>query len=219
MVQISVIVPAFNEEERIAHTLKAIRSLPFSLELIVVDDGSDDNTFSIANRYADEVIQLKENQGKGRALEAGFHKGKGEYILCLDADLGSTAKEAEALIQPALLAEADVIVSKVAPGKKAGFGLVKKRAQALIFEKTGVKLEAPLSGQRIFHRQWLPCIQSIHSARFGVETEMSIRFLEAGAKILEIETKMQHREMGKSIKGLWHRCKQLLDIERYRKEV
>ena len=48
---------------------------------------------------------------------------------------------------------------------------------------------------------------------------MNLRFIEAGASILEVETEMSHREMGKSLKGLWHRYKQWLDIVKFRKEV
>ena len=63
-------------------------------------------------------------------------------------------------------------------------------------------MESPLSGQRVFHRDWLPLIQSLKAERFGIETEMNLRFIEAGASILEVETEMSHREMGKSLKGL-----------------
>ncbi|KMK77006.1 glycosyltransferase family 2 protein [Alkalihalobacillus pseudalcaliphilus] len=217
--EMSVIIPAYNEQSRIEQTLQTIKKLPYPIELIVVNDGSTDLTGEIAEKYADILISFTKNQGKGVALRAGCAKANCEWILCLDADLTTSANEAVELIKPALLRKADLIISKVSPGRKAGFGMVKRQAQEIIQSKTGVWMESPLSGQRVFHRDWLPLIQSLKAERFGIETEMNLRFIEAGASILEVETEMSHREMGKSLKGLWHRYKQWLDIVKFRKEV
>ena len=200
LIELSLVIPAYNEEKHIEKTLKTLKSLSLTTELIVVDDGSSDNTVSIAKQFADQVIPLNKNYGKGYALRVGWKVARGVYIACVDADLEESAKQMELLLPPLKQGKADFTVSKIKPGEKAGFGIVKKRAQQIIYRKTGVRMEAPLSGQRIFHRKWLSVIENRPYYRFGVETMMSIDLLQAGARCLEIETEMTHRERGKVYK-------------------
>jgi len=214
MIEVSYVIPAFNEEERIRKTLEAVRDISVNAEIIVIDDGSSDQTAAIANQIADTVISYSQNRGKGFALTQGWEIAKGTYIVCLDADLGETAKEAVALLEPVRDGNADVTTSIIKPGKKAGTGFVKRRVQALVYHKTGVRLEAPLSGQRVFHRKWLPVLLKRSYTGFGIETQMTIDLLQSGAIYLEVPTTMQHREMGRDVKGFFHRLKQWFDIER-----
>jgi len=88
---ISVIIPAFNEEETIASTLDSILAsdYPKKFEVIVIDDGSKDKTLSIANKYKKKgvrVFKQAKNQGKGAALNLGIKKAKYEIIFTMDAD-------------------------------------------------------------------------------------------------------------------------------------
>jgi glycosyltransferase involved in cell wall biosynthesis len=214
MIDVSYIIPAFNEEGRIAKTLEALKSVCHSSEIIVVNDGSTDRTAEIAERFADRVISYPLNKGKGYALKQGWREASGTYIACLDADLEETAKEILSLIEPIRNGEADVTISIIQPGTKAGTGFVKKRVQALVYKKTGVILEAPLSGQRVFHRKWLPLLLKQTYKGFGIETQMTIDLLCAGANYLEVATTMKHREMGRDLKGFYHRLKQWVDIEK-----
>ncbi|ARK31382.1 glycosyltransferase family 2 protein [Halalkalibacter krulwichiae] len=214
MIEVSYVIPAFNEEERIEKTLKALVTLTGHNEIIVVDDGSTDDTAEIAKRYATKVISYRVNKGKGYALKEGWKEAKGEYIACLDADLEESAIEVTSLLEPLKNGEAEVAISIISPGKKAGMGMVKKRVQSLVYQKTGVKVEAPLSGQRVFHRKWLSVLLKRTYQGFGIETQMTIDLLQAGASYLEVRTNMKHREMGRTMKGFYHRMKQWLDIER-----
>ncbi|WP_332695908.1 glycosyltransferase family 2 protein [Halalkalibacter lacteus] len=214
MIDISFIIPAYNEEKRIGTTLAAIRKHFPSAEVIVIDDGSRDKTREIAEMYADKVISSSINKGKGYAMQQGWRLATRTYIACLDADLEESAKDVSSLIQPLQQGRADVTISIIKPGKKAGMGFVKRRVQSIVLRETGVKLQAPLSGQRVFHRKWLPVLLRRSYHGFGIETQMTIDLLQAGAKCLEIPTTMQHREMGRDIKGFVHRMKQWADIER-----
>ena len=92
---VSVIVPAYNEEKSIGNTLNSILNLNYpkdKLEILVINDGSTDNTKGIVERiiknHPSFNIQLvnKENGGKGTALNLGLEKAKGEFFVCLDAD-------------------------------------------------------------------------------------------------------------------------------------
>lgn len=90
---VSILLPAFNEAERIARTLDAIMAVNYPcIEVIVIDDGSTDDTFAIASRYAGERSGIrvrvlhKPNGGKSTALNLGFRESHGALVLCVDAD-------------------------------------------------------------------------------------------------------------------------------------
>lgn len=85
---ISIIIPAFNEEDHIAETIRAVKKLSYPRELfeiLVIDDGSTDDTAEKAKQEGVEVI-TKENAGKASAMNLGIDKAKGEIVGCIDAD-------------------------------------------------------------------------------------------------------------------------------------
>ncbi|MBP3952290.1 glycosyltransferase family 2 protein [Bacillus suaedae] len=212
---LSIVIPAYNESDRIEQTLKSLKNLQLrNSEIIVVDDGSIDETKRIASQYADKLVVLNRNEGKGQALQKGWKEAEGDYIACLDADLGESSVEVRRLLAPVLNKQVDLTISMISPGKKAGMGIVKRRVQSLVYQKTGKHLQAPLSGQRVFHRKWLPFLIERKYVGFGIEAQMTIDLLNAGATFLEVPTTMTHREMGKSIRGFYHRLKQWIEIEK-----
>ena len=90
---VSIIVPAYNEEKNIEETINSLIELDYpkdKLEIIIVDDGSTDNTFEIAKKFEEKYdfikVYKKENGGKASAINYGIKKSKGEYIVILDAD-------------------------------------------------------------------------------------------------------------------------------------
>jgi len=89
--KVSIIVPAYNEEENIEDTIKSLLNLDYpkdKLEIIVVDDGSKDRTYEVAKKYESEIVKVyrKENGGKASALNYGIKRASGEFIVTLDAD-------------------------------------------------------------------------------------------------------------------------------------
>lgn len=84
MKNVSVIVPAYNEEKKIESVLKEIKSLGVR-DIVVVDDGSKDRTYRIASRHA-RVIRVPENKGKGNACRVGALSAKHENLVFIDAD-------------------------------------------------------------------------------------------------------------------------------------
>ena len=97
---------------------------------------------------------------------------------------------------------------------------MKRRAQKLIYQKTGQWFLAPLSGQRAMKREWVDFLLTKDYVGFGVEAAMTIDLAQAGAKLLEVETCIKHRETGKDLKGFYHRGKQWYQMEKtlWRKE-
>jgi dolichyl-phosphate beta-glucosyltransferase len=116
---ITVIVPAYNESERIVGTLRAVDAWlaahTGSSEILVVDDGSTDRTALTVRGVADElerpirVVRYKENRGKGFALKVGFEQARGEKIVFMDADLSVSADQVATLIEQ-LDAGADIVI-------------------------------------------------------------------------------------------------------------
>ena len=104
---LSVIIPAYNEEARIKNTLEKIHSYlknqDYTYEIIIVNDGSTDNTWALVNEIAQKIKEVRilkneKNRGKGFTIKKGFLNAKGKYLLFTDADLSTPIEEVEKLI-------------------------------------------------------------------------------------------------------------------------
>lgn len=124
--KISIIMPAYNESGHIAdsieETAKTFNEFGCQWELIVIDDGSSDNTFEIAesvsSRYPGQVIVKKNpyNLGKGRAIRKAVHFISGDYVVFLDADMDLHPLQVQTLFDIMRLDNADVVIgSKLHP--------------------------------------------------------------------------------------------------------
>ena len=209
----AIIVPAYNEEARIGATLEALKKLPEVDEIIVVDDGSEDRTVSIAQEAGVKVIAREENQGKGQALNLGITAARGaEVLLFLDADLGASAQEAAKLLRPILEGWADMTIARFPPAKKkGGFGLVKKLARWGIQQATGLRMGSPLSGQRAMRREVVDALGNLAEG-FGVEVALSIDAFKAGFRLKEVPVNMSHAETGRTWAGFCHRGQQFIAV-------
>lgn len=217
-VRVSIVVPAFNEADRIADTLRSLHSLNLAEEIICVDDGSSDQTATIAAGVDGiRVIRQGSNQGKGAALNRGWSECHGDVLLMVDADLGSTAGAAAALLPPVLQGEADMTIAAFPPSQRGGMGVVMRVSRLLVFRATGRWFPAPLSGQRAIRRWVLERIGEPRGGppfedRYAVETALNIDAVKVGARIVEVPLPMTHRELGKTAAGWKHRARQLRDI-------
>lgn len=212
---ISIIIPAWNEGDRIKETLQAVRAgLPdmHHIELIVVDDGSIDDTYRQAEPWATSVIRHLHNRGKGAALESGWRAAKGAILLFLDADLGESAYYARKLLSPLEANTADMCIAKLPNAvRKGGFGLVKGLASKGIYKLSGYLPSAPLSGQRAVRRDVLERIGGL-SKGYGIEVGLTIDVARSGFRIVEVEVPFRHRETGRDWSGFYHRGKQFLQV-------
>lgn len=121
---VSIIIPAYNEESRLPETLERVMAFmqtqPYECEVLVVENGSSDNTFQIAQSYAQRWERLKVIQetqaGKGNAIRRGMLEAKGEYRFMCDADLSMPIEELPRFLPPNHAGADIVIGSREAPG-------------------------------------------------------------------------------------------------------
>ncbi|MEJ5298512.1 MAG: glycosyltransferase family 2 protein [Armatimonadota bacterium] len=218
MRQASLLIPAFNEEDRIAATVRAACRLQGVSEVIVIDDGSTDGTAAAAAEAgASRVLRLPRNRGKGAALDAGLCEAREPVILMLDGDLGESASLAQPLLDPVLADEADMTVAVfpelVSRQGGGGLGLALRLARWGIRVLTGAQLAAPLSGQRALDRRIVETMGGFGRG-FGVETALSGWAAAGGWRVIEVPLAMSHRRTGRDLRGFLHRGRQLLHIAR-----
>jgi len=217
--RVAVVIPAFNEEERVGATVHAARGLPGVREVVVVDDGSRDRTSGRALLAGARVIRAGRNRGKGWAMERGWRSTTGEVILFLDADLGASAAGATALLEPIVSGQADLTIAT--PPRRAsaggfglsagGFGLVAGLARLGLARLIGWRPADPLSGQRAVSRRLLEGLEGLDGG-FGAEVAMTMDALRRGYRVLEVPMTFTHRLSGRSWSDVRCRARQLADV-------
>ncbi|ERM92325.1 MULTISPECIES: glycosyltransferase family 2 protein [Caldanaerobacter] len=202
---ISVIVPAYNEGKNIGRVLSVLEKIDVIDEIIVVNDGSTDNTEEEAKKYKVKVINLEKNQGKGRALKEGVLNAKGDIIVMLDADLiGFTEKHFYSLVMPVVKDEADMTVGIFSGGRKS--------------TDLAQKIAPFLSGQRAIKKKFLEDIKEMEISKFGVEVALNRYAKKNNLRVvtvpLENMTHVMKEEKLGFVKGFAARMKMYFEILR-----
>ncbi len=156
---LAVIIPAYNEADNIARVVKVFASMKECDEVIVVDDGSTDQTSEHAIQAGARVIKQK-NQGKGVAMQTGVNATKASYVFFADADLvGWTPKHAHRLIAPVV----DGVVAMTVGLRDRGTFLTRV-----------LPYFAPvLGGERVMRREIFEALSGEAIKDFGIETIMN----------------------------------------------
>ena len=202
MSELTVLVAARNEEERIERMVAGLRRDFPGSEVIVVDGASEDETAARAEAAGAIVLRLG-RRGKGEALSAAERSaGPGPLLLC-DADLRGS-------LTPLAETGADLAVAAFARRVGGGFGVAKRIARELVRLRTGVSPREPLSGQRyLSERARTACFPL--APGFGCEVRMTIDALRARLVFEEVELDLDHRATERDAAGFVHRGRQLVD--------
>lgn len=108
---VSVIIPAYNEEDTVAEVVTSIEKHKWVDETIVVDDGSEDETAKKAEQIADRVIKLPQNKGKATAMDHGVANAKSDIVCFIDADIKNLNEEIlSELLEPVVEQDYDMFV-------------------------------------------------------------------------------------------------------------
>jgi glycosyltransferase involved in cell wall biosynthesis len=224
MPPVAVVIPAYNEAERIGATVTAALALPRVDAVVVASDGSTDATVRVARDAGATVWRSPRNRGKAAAMLAGAEAVRQldrrqpadgpRHLLFLDADLGSSAANAGPLIEPVADGAADMTIAVFATRVKlGGHGFVVRLSGAGISRATGWTPAQPLNGQRCLTRAAFEAARPL-ARGFGVETAMTIDLKRQGLRIAEVEVDMAHRATGRDLAAQRHRARQFADVAR-----
>nr|WP_312887088.1 glycosyltransferase [Actinocrinis puniceicyclus] len=218
---LAVIIPAYDEEARIAATVEAAAKVPGVDLVLVVDDGSADATARTARESGAIVVRHARNRGKAAAMETGAaalaaieaREGRAEprLLLFLDGDLEATAGNAAALAEPVRSGAAGMTIATLPPQPGGGHGFVVRLARDGIRAAVGFDARQPLSGQRCLSRAAFEAALPL-ARGFGVETGLTIDVLRAGHRIVEVEVDFRHRVTGTDLAAQLHRARQYRDV-------
>ncbi|MBT2207191.1 glycosyltransferase family 2 protein [Actinomadura sp. NEAU-AAG7] len=222
MQDVAVIIPAKDEADRVAATVRAARELPGADLVVVVDDGSSDGTAGAARQAGARVVRHGRNRGKGAAMESGaeavrlLDEGRDlpRHLLFLDADLADTAAEAAPLVEPVRSGDADMTIAAFSSTVKlGGHGFVVRLSREGIRRATGWEATQPLNGQRCLTRAAFDAALPL-APGFGVETALTIDLLRKGFRVTEVEVPLAHRATGTDWRAQVHRARQFRDVAR-----
>jgi len=221
---VAVVIPARNESDRIAATVRAAAALDGVDIVVVVDDGSGDGTAAAAAAAGATVMRHERNRGKAaametgaevvRLLEAAHDRAVPHHLLFLDADLGETAALAGPLAAPVRTGRADMTIAVFSDRvRRGGHGFVVALSGSGILRATGWRPAQPLNGQRCLTRAAFEAARPL-APRFGAETGLTIDLLRQGLRITEVEVPLAHRATGSDWRSQVHRARQFVDVAR-----
>lgn len=224
---VAAVIPAKDEADRIAATVRAVRGIPGVDLVVVVDDGSSDGTAEIARAAGAEVVRHARNRGKAAAMTTGagyvarHERVEGRVggsadrrpLLFVDGDLEGTAANLGVLVPPVLEGRADMTIATLPPQKTAGggHGFVVRLARKGIEDLTGFVAQQPLSGMRCISRPAFDAASPL-ARGWGVEVGLTVDVLLAGLRVEEVPCELHHRVSGADWRGQVHRAKQYRDV-------
>ena len=199
MVKLSVIVPCYNEERTLARCIEKVLNIKddsLSLEIIIVDDGSTDNSLDIARDLEVQhneliVLEHQKNQGKGAALRTGFRRATGDFVCVQDADLEYNPMELRSLLIPLINDDADVVLGSRFLTSGAHRVLyfwhyIGNRLLTLLSNMfTDLNLTDMETCYKVFKREVIQSIE-IKENRFGFEPEIVAKIAHKRLRIYEI---------------------------------
>lgn len=205
--KVMVFLPAYNEEESIGEVIKGIpRDFHYEVEVqvLVIDDGSNDQTVQIAKEAgADYIVSFEKNQGLGAAVRAGLKEcfARGADIgVMIDADGEYPAKQIPELLQPIFLGEADYTMGSRFLGTIKGMKIHRRLGnyfftflQSLLLKKW---IYDGQSGMRGFSRQALEHAEIIHDYNYA--QVITLNLMRKGFRVQEVPIQYQVRSTGES---------------------
>lgn len=201
--RVSAIIPAFNEEKTIINVLTAVIACPEIDEIVVVSDGSTDQTADLVRQTTAKLIELDVNVGKGGAMKEGVNNSQGEIIIFLDADLiGLTVEHLQNMLAPVVANECDMVIGIFENGR-----LTTDLAQ---------KMSPFLSGQRVVKRSILDGLDNMEMTKFGIEVALtqharSSNISWKGVTLKNMSHVMKEEKLG-LFRGFMYRLKMYWEI-------
>lgn len=210
---LSVIVPIYNEVKTIDQVIERLRSTEIPLQLILVDDGSGDGTSERVAAYGQDrdvtIIRHPRNRGKGAAIRSALSVATGDIIVIQDADQEYDPHDFRYLMQPILQDRADVVYG-------TRYGHADRQVSPLWHESVngwitgfanlclGVRLSDIETCYKMASRQsWERIATQLKENRFGIEIELTARWVRSGMRLMQRPIRYQHRWYAQGKKIGW----------------
>lgn len=215
MLNISIIIPAYNEGKNIPILLKelstALDGLGKSYEIILIDDGSSDDTYEQIKKNKSKKVRgfsFKKNMGKSTSLRAGFKESRGQLVVTIDSDLQDNPRELVKLIQ-----EINKGFDVVSGWRKERQDTILKKLSSYLFNKfvsltTGITLHDINCGFKIYKREALDSIK----LSGGMHRFMPVLAHWQGYKVTEVIVKHRERKFGQSKYGFGRAMSGFIDL-------
>lgn len=216
---ITVVIPVYNEARTIENVLKRVLAVPFTKQVVVVDDASTDGTREILQKahHDDlELILLDRNQGKGHAVRQGIARSRGDAVAIQDADLEYLPEQIPNLCELILSGEADAVFGSRfigTPRKVGKYWHTKANQLVTLFSNvcSNLNITDMETGAKAFKGDVIRGI-TLKSNRFGFEPEVVARLARRKAKIFEIpapyfgRTYAEGKKIGAkdAVAAVWH---------------
>jgi len=208
MMKVSIIIPCYNAEETIVELVNKIRNLKLDhkKEIIVIDDGSTDQSISLIPTFDDiKLIRHKSNLGKGAAIRTGITNASGDILIIQDADLEYHPTDIPQLLKPILENKADVVLGsrfqRQIKGMKKSHLMENKLLsyiKSILFRQ---KITDVITSYKVFRKKVFDDL-GVKSNDFRVEVELVSKILEKGYRIVSVPINYTHRKKG-SLKISW----------------
>jgi glycosyltransferase involved in cell wall biosynthesis len=215
--KIYIIIPAFNESSGLAEVLESL--LPLNYEIILIDDGSTDDTAKIAAAFPVVLIRHELNLGQGAALETGMEAAKqlqADFVIHFDADGQHVASDIEQLLTPLRSGDADIVfgsrfLEKKASGLSFSKKIILKTGRWINYLFTGILLTDAHNGLRALNSKALNVIHfrqpgMAHASEILYEVRRrSLRYLEVPVHIRYTDySKQKGQRILNSVNILFH---------------
>jgi glycosyltransferase involved in cell wall biosynthesis len=205
-------MPVFNEAGTVAQVVQAVLSQPLVRELIVVDDASNDGSWEVLQRWAQDprvrLLRHEQNRGKGAALRTGFARAAAPLVLVQDADLEYDPADYSLVLQPLLAGKADVVLSTRFGGSPAHrvlyfWHFVGNRLLTTFSNIcTNLNLSDIEAGYKAFRREVLQRIH-LRENRFGFEPEVVAKVSRLKLRVYEVAISYSGRTYAEGKKVNW----------------
>jgi len=214
---VSIIIPVYNEEKSIIDLIERLPNTHI-YEIILVDDGSTDNSFNLIKKLGKnhiKIIKHERNKGYGEAILTGFKYAKGEIIVTMDSDGQHNPEEIPKLIKPIIKNRADLVIGSRYLGKcsykvpiyiRIGEYFIKICFLTIFHQIVGNNQ----SGFRAFKKENIKLLKDMKYNGMGFTTELLFKFALSGFKILEIPINLNSRKYGRSYVNLIRLIKSII---------
>jgi glycosyltransferase involved in cell wall biosynthesis len=210
--KLSIVIPVYNEKNTIEKIISQVQSVNLDLdkEILLVDDGSTDGTQEILRKLEGDEVRIfihDLNQGKGKALQTGFSKASGDFVIIQDADLEYDPKEYPQLLAPLLDGRADAVYGSRflgGPHRVLFFWHYLGNKMLTTFSNmlSNLNLTDMETCYKVFRKEILDKI-TLKSKRFGIEPEITLKLAKLKCRIYEVPISYSGRDYSEGKKIGW----------------